>query len=73
MLPEHSRGIEIIRIPPEMPQKPSGIIHLHWIHDISKSKTTFVSKIEEDLDFFSVSKFVNSPRNNSIECIQPVS
>ena len=40
MLPEHSRGIEIIRIPPEMPQKPSGIIHLHWIHDIiSKSKT----------------------------------
>ena len=43
MLPEHSRGIEIIRIPPEMPQKPSGIIHSHWIHDISKSKTVFFS------------------------------
>ena len=30
----------------------------------------FVSQIENDLDFFQVSKFVNSPRNNSIECIQ---
>ena len=36
-------------------------------------QTNFVSKIEEDLDFISVSKFVNSPKNNSIECIQPIS
>ena len=36
-------------------------------------QTDFVSTLEEDLDFFSVSKFVNSPRNDSIECIQPVS
>ena len=36
-------------------------------------QTNFISQIEEDLDFFSVSKIVNSPRNNSIECIQPIS
>ena len=33
-------------------------------------KTNFVSKIEEDLNFFIVSKFVNSINNNSIECIR---
>ena len=36
-------------------------------------QTNFISQIEEDLDFFSVSKIVNSPKNNSIECIQPIS
>ena len=36
-------------------------------------QTNFVSKIEDDLDFISVSKFVNSPKNNSIECVQPIS
>ena len=36
-------------------------------------QTDFVSKIEEDIDFISVSKFVNSPKNNSIKCIQSVS
>ena len=33
----------------------------------------FISKIEEDLDFYSVSKIVNSPKNNTIECVQPIS
>ncbi len=33
-------------------------------------ETKFVSTIEEDLEFFPVSKFVNSPFNNSIECIR---
>ena len=32
----------------------------------------FISKIEEDLDFYSVSKIVNSPKNNTIECVQPI-
>jgi len=36
-------------------------------------QTNFISKIEEDLDFTSVSKFVNSPKNNSIKCIQSTS
>ena len=30
-------------------------------------QTNFISQIEEDLDFFSVSKIVNSPKNNSRE------
>ena len=33
-------------------------------------KTSFVSSIEEDLEFFPVSKYVNSPHNDSIKCIQ---
>ena len=32
---------------------------------------SFSSKIEPELDFYSVSKFVNSPLNNSKECIKP--
>ena len=36
-------------------------------------KIDFISKIEENLEFFPVSKFVNSPNNNSIDCIKPVS
>ena len=32
----------------------------------------FISKIEEDLDFYFVSKIVNSPKNNTIECVQPI-
>ena len=32
----------------------------------------FVSEIEADLDFYPVSKFVNSPINNSKECIVPL-
>ena len=34
--------------------------------------TNFVSEVEKDLDFFAVSKTVNSPKNNSIDCIQPL-
>ena len=33
--------------------------------------SSFSSKIEPELDFYSVSKFVNSPLNNSKECIKP--
>ena len=33
--------------------------------------SSFSSKIESELDFYSVSKFVNSPLNNSKECIKP--
>lgn len=32
----------------------------------------FISSIESDLDFYSVSKFVNNPLNNSKECIKPL-
>ena len=32
----------------------------------------FVSNMEEYLEFFQVSKFVNSPLNNSKECIKPI-
>ena len=28
---------------------------------------------KDDFEFFSVSKFVNSPQNNSIKCIEPSS
>lgn len=34
--------------------------------------TNFVSEVEKDFDFFAVSKTVNSPKNNSIDCIQPL-
>ena len=32
----------------------------------------FNSKIEDYLDFFKVSKFVNNPFNNSEQCIKPI-
>ena len=32
----------------------------------------FVSSLEEYLEFFQVSKFVNSPFNNSKECIKAI-
>lgn len=32
---------------------------------------SFSSKIETELDYYSVSKFVNNPLNNSNECIIP--
>jgi len=32
----------------------------------------FSSSIESELDFYSVSKFVNNPINNSKECIKPI-
>ena len=39
-------------------------------HEKNFMKKNFVSSIEKDLDFFPVSKFVNSTNNNSIECIR---
>ena len=39
-------------------------------HTKNFMKTNFISSIEEDLEFFPVSRFVNSPNNNSIQCIQ---
>ena len=36
-------------------------------------KYNFVSKMEDNLEYFPVSKFVNSPTNNSIKCITPIS
>ena len=35
-------------------------------------KNNFMSKIEEFLEFYVISKFVNSPLNNSKKCIDPV-
>ena len=35
-------------------------------------KNNFVSKIEEFLECYAISKFVNSPLNNSKKCIAPV-
>ena len=32
----------------------------------------FVSEIENELDYYEVSKFVNSPINNSEECIKSI-
>ena len=32
---------------------------------------SFSSKIETDLDFYSISKFINNPLNNSKKCIEP--
>ena len=40
--------------------------------DSSYLKKNYVSLLEEDLDYYSISKFVNNPLNNSKECIQPV-
>ena len=34
--------------------------------------SNFFSNVEKDLDFYTVSKIVNSPRNNFIECTLPV-
>lgn len=39
-------------------------------HKKNFMKTNFISSIEEDLEFFPVSRFVNSPNNNSIQCIK---
>ena len=38
--------------------------------DSSYLKKNYVSLLEEDLDYYSISKFVNNPLNNSKECIQ---
>ena len=35
-------------------------------------KNNFVSMIEEFLEYYAISKFVNSPLNNSKKCIDPV-
>ena len=35
-------------------------------------KNNFISQIEENISFFEVSKFVNNPINNSIECIKKI-
>ena len=45
------------------------------INYINNDKTNyfdknFISDIELDIDYNKVSKFVNSPSNNSIECIK---
>ena len=43
-----------------------------YINDEKSSflNTNFFSKIEDELDFYQVSKFVNNPLNNSKECIK---
>ena len=35
-------------------------------------KKNFISTIEEDLNFFPVSNYVNSPLNDSNICIKPI-
>jgi putative SOS response-associated peptidase YedK len=35
-------------------------------------KNNFLSKVEEFLEYYAISKFVNSPLNNSKKCIDPV-
>ena len=44
-----------------------------YINDDKSSflNSNFSSSIESELDYYSVSKFVNNPLNNSIECIKP--
>ena len=45
-----------------------------YLYDDKSSLLTnsFTSSIESELDFYPVSKFVNSPLNNSKECIKPI-
>ena len=45
-----------------------------YLYDDTSSylKNNFVSKIEEYLEYYAISKFVNSPLNNSKKCIDPV-
>ena len=38
--------------------------------DSSYLTKNYISLLEEDLDYYSISKFVNNPLNNSKECIQ---
>ena len=38
--------------------------------DSSYLKKNYVSVLEEDLDYYSISKYVNNPLNNSKDCIQ---
>ena len=41
-------------------------------NDTNFLKNNFNSDIEEYMEFFKVSKFVNNPINNSYECIKPI-
>ena len=45
-----------------------------YLYDDNSSylNNNFVSKLEEFLEYYAISKFVNSPLNNSKECIAPV-
>jgi len=45
-----------------------------YLYDDTSSylKNNFVSKIEEYLEYYAISKFVNSPLNNTKKCIYPV-
>jgi len=45
-----------------------------YLYDDTSSylKNNFVSKVEEFLEYYAISKFVNSPLNNSKKCINPV-
>ena len=35
-------------------------------------KSNFISQLEEHLEFYQISKYVNNPLNNSNECIKPI-
>jgi len=57
-----------------MPVLLSSIEGEEYLHDKDSSylKKNYVSLLEEDLDYYSISKFVNNPLNNSKECIELV-
>ena len=46
----------------------------NYINDYNSSylDQEFTSSIEENIDFYSISKYVNNPLNNSINCIKPL-
>ena len=46
----------------------------NYINDYNSSylDQEFTSSIEENIDFYSISKYVNNPLNNSIDCIKPL-
>ena len=48
-----------------------AIDYLH-ANNIDSLNYNFSSSIENDIEYYKVSKFVNNPNNNSKECINPI-
>jgi putative SOS response-associated peptidase YedK len=46
----------------------------HWINSNTSAELaiSYLTPFENELKFYPVSSFVNSPRNNSESCIQPL-
>ena len=79
---QNNDKLEIICIPPwklnkihdRMPIILSQNEGENYINDYNSSylDQEFTSSIEENIDFYSISKYVNNPLNNSIDCIKPL-